>query len=108
MPFMFDFTTDQWVTIAIIFAIGWVLGMLSRSGSGKYRKQYEDERDAHQTLRRDYDAHMAQHRAAPAATAQTTTVAATPDYPQRVEIDGRAVGAKQGDGLVDPNRVRNA
>lgn len=99
---MFDFTTDQWVAVAVIFAIGWVLGMLSRSGSGKYRKQYEDERDAHQSLRRDYDTHLTQQRAVPVAA--TTT----PTYPQRVEIDNRAAGSATRDGLVDPNRVRNA
>ena len=55
---MTPFTTNQWIVVALVLVAGWLLGMMSRSGGGKWRTQYESERDAHTRLRSDYDAHL--------------------------------------------------
>ena len=73
MPISFNFT--EWVILALVFVLGWLVGLASRSGK-KWRGRYEAERDAHASYRRDTDARIAAidareaefgHRAAPAA-----------------------------------------
>ncbi|PZU08604.1 hypothetical protein [Sphingomonas sp.] len=39
------FTTQQWVILFLVFVLGWLLGLLSRS-TKKWRRAYETERDA--------------------------------------------------------------
>lgn len=58
---MTPFTTNQWAVVVLVLVAGWLLGLMSRSGGGKWRRAYEDERDGHLALRRDYDAHLQQH-----------------------------------------------
>jgi hypothetical protein len=64
-----DFTTNQWVFIALVLVAGWLLGMMSRSGGGRWKTEYQRERDAHLALRRDYDAHMKAHPVVPVIAA---------------------------------------
>jgi predicted flap endonuclease-1-like 5' DNA nuclease len=40
------FTTNEWVILVLVFVLGWLLGLLSRSGGKKWRRAYEAERDA--------------------------------------------------------------
>ncbi len=61
---MASLTNDQWIIIAIIFAVGMLMGLTLRSGGAKWRTKYEAERDAHAQLRKDYDAHLARHKEA--------------------------------------------
>ena len=72
---MMQFTAGQWAVIALLFIAGWLLGLMSRSGGGKWRREYEREREAHAALRRDYNARVAAH-----AAASTTAVAPSADY----------------------------
>ena len=46
--------------LALVLVAGWLLGLMSRSGGGRWKRAYEDERTAHAKLRRDYDALAAQ------------------------------------------------
>ncbi|CAN5394780.1 hypothetical protein BH09PSE3_BH09PSE3_20030 [soil metagenome] len=55
------FTTNQWAVVVLVLVAGWLLGLMSRSGGGKWRRAYEDERERHLELRRDYEAHLQQH-----------------------------------------------
>jgi hypothetical protein len=56
------FTTNQWAVVVLVLVAGWLLGLMSRSsGGGKWRRAYEDEREKHLALRRDYEAHLQQH-----------------------------------------------
>jgi hypothetical protein len=57
-------TTQQWVILGVIFGAGFILGLILRSGGAKWRHKYDAEREAHLTLRRDYDAHLARHNEA--------------------------------------------
>lgn len=40
------FTANQWAILALVLILGWLLGLLSRSGGARWRRAYEEERDA--------------------------------------------------------------
>jgi predicted flap endonuclease-1-like 5' DNA nuclease len=40
------FTTEQWAILFLVLVLGWLLGLLSRSGGKKWKRAYEAERDA--------------------------------------------------------------
>ncbi|UVO53345.1 hypothetical protein [Sphingomonas sp. SUN039] len=58
---MESFTGNGWFILGLTLVIGWLLGLLSRSGGAKWKKAYETERSAHLALRKDYDAHLKRH-----------------------------------------------
>jgi len=79
------FTTNQWVILFLVFVLGWLLGLLSRS-SKKWRVAYEAERDARIEEQREHaaaletaQARIAElERARPAAAIAPAAVAAAP------------------------------
>jgi predicted flap endonuclease-1-like 5' DNA nuclease len=38
------FTANQWAILALVLILGWLLGLLSRSGGTRWRRSYEEER----------------------------------------------------------------
>jgi predicted flap endonuclease-1-like 5' DNA nuclease len=52
-----SFTINQWAIIALVFVLGWLLGLLSRSDRN-WRRRYEEERAAHHALRTEHDARV--------------------------------------------------
>ncbi len=64
-----DFTTNEWAVLGLVLIAGWLLGMMSRSGGGRWKTDYERERDAHAALRRDYDNHLKTHPVVPVTVA---------------------------------------
>jgi hypothetical protein len=54
------FSTNGWVILGLTLVIGWLLGLLSRSGGGKWKAAYNRERDAHAALRKEHDALLKQ------------------------------------------------
>ncbi len=41
-----EFTTNQWAILFLVLVLGWLLGLVSRSGGRKWKRAYEAERDA--------------------------------------------------------------
>jgi predicted flap endonuclease-1-like 5' DNA nuclease len=41
-----EFTTNQWAILFLVLVLGWLLGLVSRSGGKKWKRAYEAERDA--------------------------------------------------------------
>lgn len=41
-----DFTTNQWVVLALVLILGWLLGLYMMSGGRKWRRSFEQERAA--------------------------------------------------------------
>ena len=41
-----SFTTNQWAILFLVLLLGWLLGLISRSGGAKWRRAFEAERDA--------------------------------------------------------------
>jgi predicted flap endonuclease-1-like 5' DNA nuclease len=52
------FTINEWAIVALVFVLGWLLGLASRSDR-RWRRQYEEERAAHEALRREHDTRIA-------------------------------------------------
>ena len=61
------FSTNGWVILGLTLVIGWLLGLLSRSGGGKWKAAYNRERDAHAALRKEHDALLKQRVVVPAS-----------------------------------------
>ena len=53
---MLGFTTNQLAILFLALVLGWLLGLLSRSGGKKWRLAYEAERDARIEEQRDHAA----------------------------------------------------
>jgi len=69
-----EFTTNQWAILFLVLVLGWLLGLLSRSGGKKWKRAYEAERDA----RADEQAELEVARARIAELEDATPVAARP------------------------------
>jgi len=73
------FTTNQWVVVFLVLVLGWLLGLISRSGGAKWRRAYEAERDARVEEQRNHAAALedANARIAELERARPTKVLAT-------------------------------
>ncbi len=60
---MESFTGNGWFILGLTLVVGWLLGLLSRSGGGKWKASYNREHDAHLALRKDFDALRKEHDA---------------------------------------------
>ena len=77
------FTTNQWAILFLALLLGWLLGLISRSGGAKWRRAYETERDARIEERREHDAALAtaNARIAELERARPATVIASDPVP---------------------------
>lgn len=62
---MEPFTLNQWAILALVLVLGWLLGLLSRSGGARWRRAYEQEHRERLAVEAARDAH---YRAAEADT----------------------------------------
>jgi predicted flap endonuclease-1-like 5' DNA nuclease len=51
-----EFTTNQWAVLFLVLVLGWLLGLISRAGGGKWKRAYEAERDARAEEQREHEA----------------------------------------------------
>jgi predicted flap endonuclease-1-like 5' DNA nuclease len=80
------FSTSQWAILFLVLLLGWLLGLLSRTGGAKWRRAYETERDAriaeqneHGQVLTQANARIAElERARPAAAVAPSAATATP------------------------------
>ena len=79
-----SFTINQWAILALVFVLGWLLGLLSRSDRG-WRRRYEEERAAHLALRSEHDKRI--------AAANTRTAELDRSEPVVASAAGEAVAA---------------
>ena len=77
-----EFTTNQWAILFLVLVLGWLLGLVSRSGGKKWKRAYEAERDARAEEQAELESARARvaelEAAAPAATVVEEPVAAAP------------------------------
>ena len=71
---MENFTGNGWVILGLVLVVGWLLGLMSRSGGGKWKAEYERERAAHQALRKDHDVLLKQRVVVPATATEAHPV----------------------------------
>jgi hypothetical protein len=55
-----SFTPEFWLILGLTLILGWVLGLMSRSGGGRWKRELAAEREAHAATRRDYEARLAE------------------------------------------------
>ena len=55
-------TPTEWVVLALCLIAGWLFGLASHPGGGKWKARYLAERDAHSAYRKDADARAAEAR----------------------------------------------
>jgi predicted flap endonuclease-1-like 5' DNA nuclease len=55
---MLQFTTNQWAVVGLVLVLGWLLGLLSRSGAGKWRRQAEEEQQLRLAAQEHFDARI--------------------------------------------------
>lgn len=55
---MLTFSTEQWVVLALVLVLGWLLGLLSRTGGARWRAEAQAERDRRVAAERDRDARI--------------------------------------------------
>jgi hypothetical protein len=53
------FSTNQWIILLLVLALGWLLGLLS-SSRGKWRRNFETERERRIAVERDRDLRLAE------------------------------------------------
>ncbi|MBA2918177.1 hypothetical protein GON01_04230 [Sphingomonas sp. MAH-20] len=53
-----SFTPEFWLILGLTLVLGWVLGLMSRSGGGRWKRELAAEREAHATYRRDAEARI--------------------------------------------------
>lgn len=68
-----EFTTNQWAILFLVLVLGWLLGLISRSGGKKWKRAYEAERDARADEQAELEA--ARARVAELEAAQPAVVA---------------------------------
>ncbi|WP_076068630.1 hypothetical protein [Sphingomonas montana] len=53
------FDTNQWAVLLLVLVLGWLLGLMSRSGASKWRRAYRAEQADHAALRAEHDTRLA-------------------------------------------------
>lgn len=90
------FTTSQWAILVLVLLLGWLLGLLSRTGGAKWRRAYEEERDARAAEQGEQAAALAeaQARIAELERARPVVAPAAPAAAPRDELARiRGIGA---------------
>jgi predicted flap endonuclease-1-like 5' DNA nuclease len=52
-----EFSTNQWAVIGLVLILGWLFGLLMRSGAGKWRRAFEQERALRIATEKERDTH---------------------------------------------------
>jgi predicted flap endonuclease-1-like 5' DNA nuclease len=77
-----EFTTNQWAILFLVLVLGWLLGLVSRSGGRKWKRAYQAERDARADEQAELEA--ARARVAELEAARPAPVAARVEEPVAV------------------------
>lgn len=53
-----EFTPALWMILGLTLVLGWVLGLMSRSGGGKWKREMKIEREKHALELKERDARL--------------------------------------------------
>jgi predicted flap endonuclease-1-like 5' DNA nuclease len=82
---MLAFTVNQWIVVGLVLVLGWLLGLLSHSGSRKWKLAFAEERERRIAIERDRDARLSaaqariaelEHGAGPIGAGTAASIAA--------------------------------
>ena len=54
-----EFTTETWMILGLTLALGWLLGLMSRSGGKRWKRELAREREEHKAAIRNRDEQIA-------------------------------------------------
>ena len=86
------FTTNQWVILFLVLLLGWLLGLISRSGGAKWRRAYEAERDGRIEENREHAAALEAANARIAQSERAQPVAAPESIAAPMTTEPRDLG----------------
>jgi hypothetical protein len=72
-----EFTTETWMILGLTLGLGWLLGLMSRSGGGKWKREMKLEREKHVLELRERDTRLTAADARIAELERNRPVAAT-------------------------------
>lgn len=109
-----DFTPSTWMILGLTLVLGWVLGLMSRSGGGKWKREMKLEREKHVLELKERDARLKAADARIAELERARPVTAYRDHDDRVDLhhrdstlDNLDLTRRGGDGYAnDRDRVR--
>ncbi|NNM76817.1 hypothetical protein HJG53_07890 [Sphingomonas sp. ID1715] len=53
-----EFTTETWMILGLTLALGWLLGLMSRSGGARWKRELAREREDHAAAIKNRDAQI--------------------------------------------------
>lgn len=97
-------TPTQFAVLGLVLVAGWLLGLASHPGGGKWKQRYAAERDAHAAHRKDVEARLAaaETRNAELEREQERLRTAPPVVAERAPMGSRVVD----DAIVTDPRTR--
>jgi hypothetical protein len=112
-----DFTPATWMILGLTLVLGWLLGLMSRSGGGKWKREMKIEREKHVLELKERDARLkaADARIADLERARPATAYRDHDdrrdlhrdHPRDGALDNLDLTRRGGDGYAhDRDRVR--
>ena len=92
-----EFTPSFWLILGLTLVLGWLLGLMSRSGGGKWKRELKLERERHAAELKARDARIAElERARPtvvhdAGDSRIETLDLTQRRAEERDVHGRTV-----------------
>lgn len=82
-----EFTPSFWMILGLTLVLGWVLGLMSRSGGGKWKRELKTERDRYALELKERDARLTAANARIAELERARPVVHPDDRPRDSAID---------------------
>ena len=109
---MVTFTANQWAILFLVLVLGWLLGMMSRSGGARWRRAAADERVARERVETERDAARARiaelERERPAVVTERRVVTDEPVVTETAAESRAARAERRAERAEDEARAKRA
>jgi predicted flap endonuclease-1-like 5' DNA nuclease len=101
-----EFTTNQWAILFLVLVLGWLLGLVSRSGGKKWKRAYQAERDARADEQAELEAARARVAELEAGrSVEVVTAAAVVATPETLDLTRDDLSRIRGIGAAGQRRL---
>jgi hypothetical protein len=84
-----EFTPAMWMILGLTLVLGWVLGLMSRSGGGKWKREMKVEREKHALELKERDTRIKAAEARIADLERHRPATAYRDHDERADLHQR-------------------
>ncbi len=84
-----EFTATTWMILGLTLVLGWLLGLMSRSGGGKWKREMKLEREKHVLELKERDARLKAADARIAELERARPATAYRDHDDRADLHHR-------------------